>query len=283
MPESVSRRDALKAAAIAATLPIFWIVGAEAMLPTAPHADDSHATPAAPPDADVRRGLTALPGVARIEVSLFADGDPNYTSVRPDGTVWRGGETLAAWRAQHGGDVATLVHPHTGQRFRVDLSPYAHFDPHATRVRLGFVFMASLDAQRDRPARPPSTRGRTMFMESHVHPAHLRDPATMHTVPLTGAGSVRLQVAAFHRDDLGALLHEHRGDKGHPLAAFREALGGNEGEIIDPFLGGSHPLSLVPWVDADPDTTYLRVSFRFTPKETAAEMGELRERFPGRF
>jgi len=211
------------------------------------------------------------------------DGDPNYVGIRPDGTLWPGGETLAAWRAQHGDDVATLVHPHTGQRFRVDLSPYAHLDPQTTRVRLGFIFMPSLDAQRDRPPPPPSASGRTMCMEAQVHPQHIRDPATAHAWPQAGAGHVQLQVAAFHRDDLGALLHEDRGDKGHPLAAFREALGGNAGEIIDPFLGGSHPLSLVPWADANPDTTYLRVSFRFTPGETAAEMGALRERFPGRF
>lgn len=116
-----------------------------------------------------------------------------------------------------------------------------------------------------------------------MHPAQIRHPATAHAWPQTGAGSVQLQVAAFHRDDLGALLHEDRGDKGHPLAAFREALGGNAGAITDPFLGDAHPLSLVPWADANPDTTYLRVSFRFIPHDTAAEMGALRERFPGRF
>jgi len=288
MAKSLSRRAVIKAAAGVAvtTLPVSFTVRAESI--------DSVAMPTSEPfkppmpiglDGKLLSGealarweeMQRIPGIAYCEVSLFADGDPNYAVKGPDGTVWPGGETLAEWRTKYGGNIGEITHYHTGQTFSVDLSPYAHLDPHRTRVRMvtGRV-RASLNGREERPGgssrepiAPPRepTDPRLIIRISHIHPDDIRSPTGAKSNLPAGlaTGAVRLQVSVLHRDDHSNLVNEQRWAKGSPLAEYRAALGGDEGEILDPFYGQPYHLSLAPYAHADPETTYLRVQFVFTP------------------
>ncbi len=53
----------------------------------------------------------------------------------------------------------------------------------------------------------------------------------------------------------------------YSLAAWRLRCGGDEGEVIDPFLQQPHRVSLRPWAGADPETTALNFSFAWEPDE----------------
>lgn len=55
--------------------------------------------------------------------------------------------------------------------------------------------------------------------------------------------------------------------RGRSLVEWRERFGGDEGELTDPLLGQRHRVSLKPWADADPDTTFLRFGFAFEPDQ----------------
>lgn len=55
---------------------------------------------------------------------------------------------------------------------------------------------------------------------------------------------------------------------GVSLARLREQFGGEEGTMTGPD-GEQYQLSLAPWSAANPDTTYLRMSYRFTPDQPA--------------
>ncbi len=280
MAKPLSRRVVVKAAAgvAATTLPISFAVRDETAEAVAMSVSEPYKPPV-PTGLDGKplsgealahwEATQRIPGIAFFEVSLFADGDPNYAVKGLDGTVWPGGETLAEWRAKYGGDIGEMTHYNTGQKFRIDLSPYAHLDPHRTRVRVVGHFMASLEAQRERPSRSPreSIDPRPIIRISHIKPDDIRSPTGIKPYLTEGlaTGTVRLQVSAFGRGDLGKLMDEPRGDKGYPLAEYRAAIGGDEGEILDPFYGQLHHLSLVPYAHADPETTHLRVQFIFTP------------------
>ncbi len=49
---------------------------------------------------------------------------------------------------------------------------------------------------------------------------------------------------------------------GEPLCAVRARLGGEAGEIVDPW-GGMHRLDLSSWHDRDPKATFVHVCFRW--------------------
>lgn len=55
--------------------------------------------------------------------------------------------------------------------------------------------------------------------------------------------------------------------RGFSVAEWRRRMDGDEFELRDYFLGQAHPISLRPWADADPDTTYVRFDFHFVPDE----------------
>ena len=56
--------------------------------------------------------------------------------------------------------------------------------------------------------------------------------------------------------------------KAYSIAALRARFGGNdEGYLTDP-AGEKHYFSLKPWAKADASTTYLQISYRFTPDES---------------
>ncbi|MGI8855674.1 MAG: hypothetical protein ACR2JW_07985 [Thermomicrobiales bacterium] len=281
MSKPLSRRAVVKAAAgvAATTLPLSFTVRGEAAEAVAPASEPF--TPLVPwkdgkplsGDALARWEATQrMPGIAYVEVSLFADGDPNYAVKGPDGTIWPGGETLAEWRAKYGGDIGAITHYATGQKFSIDLSPYAHLDPHQTRVRVmtGRV-RATVKGQEEQPSGPlpPSEPidPRLIIRISHIHPDDIRNPTGVKPQLTAGlaTGTVRLQVSALHRDERSGFVNEQRWAKGSPLEEYRAALGGVEGEIYDPFYGQPYHLSLVPYANADPKTTHLRVQFIFTP------------------
>lgn len=58
--------------------------------------------------------------------------------------------------------------------------------------------------------------------------------------------------------------------RGTSLRTLRERLGGHEGEATDHW-GGRHQISLAEWRDADPDTTFLGISFSPDAQYTAEE------------
>lgn len=287
MAKPLSRRAVVKAAAgvAATTLPISFVVQGESAEAGAPPSEPFK--PPVPTGLDGKplsgealahwEAIQGIPGIAYFEVSLFADGDPNYAVKGPDGTVWPGGETLAEWRAKYSGDIGEMTHHYTGQKFRIDLSPYAHLDPHRTRVRVvtGRV-RASPRGQEEQPGGPPpkpvaspreAVDPRLIIRISHVSPDDIRNSTGVNphfTAGLT-TGNVQLHIAVLHRENRSDLVNEQRWAKGSPLAEYRAALGGDEGEIIDPFHGQPHRLSLAPYANADPATTHLRVQFIFTP------------------
>lgn len=281
MAKPLSRRAVVKAAAgvAATTLPFSFTVRGEPAEAVAPTSE-----PFTPPvpwkdgkplsgDALARwEAIQHMPGIAYVEVSLFVDGDPNYAVKGPDGTIWPGGETLAEWRAKHGGDIGEIAHYATGQKFTIDLSPYAHLNPYRTRVRVvtGRV-RASLKGQTEQPSGPPPPsepiEPRLMIRISHVYPDGIGRPTDIkpQTADGLGTGTVRLQVSVLHRDEQSGFVNEQRWARGSPLAEYRAALGGDEGEIFDPFYGQPYHFSLAPYAHSDPETTHLRVQFTFTP------------------
>lgn len=56
---------------------------------------------------------------------------------------------------------------------------------------------------------------------------------------------------------------------GQSLASWRTRLGGDEGVVTDPAVGGEHKLSLKPYAHLDPERTYLALSFGFIPEPSA--------------
>lgn len=281
MAKSLSRRAIVKAAAgvAATTLPISFAVHGE---PT-DAAEVSASVPFKPPvptgldgkplsgEALARwEAIQSIPGVAYVAVSLFADGDPNYVVKSPDGTLWPGGETLAEWRTKYGGDIGEVTHYRTGQKFRIDLSPYTHLDPDRTRVQIvRGHFATGAGEQWERPSAPPPEPidPRLIIRIAHIKPDDIRNPTGINPSFTAGllTGNVRMQVSAIQLGDPGSLGSGRRGYQGTPLGEFRAALGGDEGEIIDPFSGQPYHLSLAPYANADPETTFLRIQFIFTP------------------
>jgi len=79
-------------------------------------------------------------------------------------------------------------------------------------------------------------------------------------------GNVTVSVTAFMKGDPRfQRANEQGGDRGGSLAQLREKFNGDEGEMKDLFLGLTHHISLAPWADSDPDTTYINIKFRFVP------------------
>jgi hypothetical protein len=57
---------------------------------------------------------------------------------------------------------------------------------------------------------------------------------------------------------------EHEGRavlRGRSLASLVREFGGYEGAMKAPFTGGLHEVSLLPWCDRDPETTWLDIQF----------------------
>lgn len=289
MAKSLSRRAIVKAAAgvAATTLPISFTVRAEpadaAAIPTS-----EPFKPPVPTGLDGKplsdealarwEAMQRIPGVAYVAVSLFAEGDPNYAVKGPDGTVWPGGETLAEWRTKYGGDIGEITHYSTGQKFRIDLSPYTHLDPEKTRVHVQTGRFATGPGGRSSEPPPEPIDPRLIIRISHLKPDDIRRSADINPSLTAGlsTGNVRMQVSAVHLGDPGSLGSARRGYQGSPLGEYRAALGGNEGEIHDPYYGQPYHLSLVPYAHSDPETTYLRVQFIFTPDghEEARRQGQ---------
>jgi hypothetical protein len=49
--------------------------------------------------------------------------------------------------------------------------------------------------------------------------------------------------------------------RGNSLARLLREVGGYEGEIAHPTTGEAFPVSLAPWAECDPQTTWLTVRF----------------------
>lgn len=63
--------------------------------------------------------------------------------------------------------------------------------------------------------------------------------------------------------------------KGQPLAELRKELEGDEGDVVDPLTGSRHRITLERWKQADPERTYVGVSFRNWPAESGVEPEEV--------
>jgi hypothetical protein len=99
-----------------------------------------------------------------------------------------------------------------------------------------------------------------------VEPARGRDVLVMNT---DDADSVGLHVEA--RDEVGRQerWREQLDAMSVPLSVLRNALGGDDGALLDEF-GRAHPVSLAPWADRDPST---RLLFHFTFQQRDAPPG----------
>lgn len=76
-------------------------------------------------------------------------------------------------------------------------------------------------------------------------------------------GTVIVSVTAFKKNpQLPADAYENTGMS---LADARKRLGGDEGVVRDGLKGLAHQISLRQWANADPDTTFIRIAFRFEP------------------
>jgi hypothetical protein len=84
-------------------------------------------------------------------------------------------------------------------------------------------------------------------------------------------GIVTVKVTAFETGDANHQRHGGQGNKGILLEELRKRFGGDEGEMIDPFLGQKHSISLKPWSHLDPTTTYISIAFHFTPSRQNSE------------
>lgn len=78
-------------------------------------------------------------------------------------------------------------------------------------------------------------------------------------------GQVEFKIRAFQQGDPAFQKPEGEGPLGMSLAQLRTLFGGEEGAIVDPFLGQTHLVSLAPWAELDPDQTYLHFAFKFIP------------------
>jgi hypothetical protein len=61
-------------------------------------------------------------------------------------------------------------------------------------------------------------------------------------------------------------MNEEPPQNGATLAAYRDALGGDTGVVVDRYVGQAHSLSLAYYAHMNPDTTYLDVHIEFTPE-----------------
>ncbi len=95
-------------------------------------------------------------------------------------------------------------------------------------------------------------------------------PATAAAIPTTpicpgspecskwGPSTIAMNVSSY-----SGAWDETRG--GLPLSYWRNRFKGDEGDLVDPFLGSQHfHLSLKEWANADPSATYIVVTFKRT-------------------
>ena len=75
-------------------------------------------------------------------------------------------------------------------------------------------------------------------------------------------GNVIVRIVAFQKGDPRYQAANGKGERGLSVAQLRKRFGGDEGEIPDPIYGQMHHISLKQWANEDPETTFLRISFR---------------------
>lgn len=80
-------------------------------------------------------------------------------------------------------------------------------------------------------------------------------------------GRVAVQIVDFQDGDPQHQLKDGQGNRGISMSQLRKKFGGDEGEITDPHRGELHHISLKPWLDKDPEKTFLKISFRFIPDD----------------
>lgn len=192
--------------------------------------------------------------IVQYEVSLFEQGDPRYDS----------GFSLAEWRRRHGGYVGRLVSPAPRGEFPVDLTAFAHLDPYRTFVLPSFtVHPAHLPPPGPKRPRLPIPMQPMVIYADVILPDDIRIPPP---VEPERRGKVALFPTLIYWVDEEGRINARPRANGATLAAYRDALGGGEGEVVDPYLGQSHHLSLRLYERADPETTYLSVKAQFTPE-----------------
>lgn len=79
-------------------------------------------------------------------------------------------------------------------------------------------------------------------------------------------GRVDVEVLAFTDGDPRFQMVDENGqarNQGVSLDELRRLWKSQEGDVIDPLVGLKHHVSLVPWVGADGQSTFIRVRFTF--------------------
>ncbi len=100
-----------------------------------------------------------------------------------------------------------------------------------------------------------------MFKEGQSEPAYGPDyPAR-----------VKVILQPYEKGD-SRFIRRDGSQMGYSLFQLRTVWGGkNEGQIVDPLKGLTHNISIEPWANRDPQTTYLFFTFRLVEDNTAAD------------
>jgi len=183
------------------------------------------------------------------------------------------GETLAQWRERHGGYEGQVSFIN-GETYPLSLAPFAHLDPLHTFVAIEMLSSVPAEVRAENAKKPPTPFTSMGIYSYPVSPADIRTP-----LPITKLhrGVVRLiPPALVYTIGPDGSVNGDSPKDGWTLAAYRDALGGETGMVIDQYTGQAHLLSLAIYACMDAETTYVRVGIEFTPEGHAEAVAERR-------
>lgn len=189
-------------------------------------------------------------------------------------TPGRFSQTLAQWCEQHGG-YEGYVSFFSGARYPLSLAPFAHLDPARAYVMIDLYSRMPSSQWEENATKPPVPFTPAMIYSRPLLPDDIRTPPT----PMgKHRGTVRVLPPAlvFTIGPNGGINEEPSPDSA-TLAAYRDALGGDTGVVMDGYLGQTHPLSFAIYRHMNPETTYLGVQVDFTPEGHAEAVEERRK------
>lgn len=182
--------------------------------------------------------------------------------------------TLAQWRERHGGDEG-YVSFFNRARYPLSLAPFAHLDPAHTYIVVEQYSRPPSPQWEENAKKPPIPFTPAMMYAYSLLPDNVRTPP----IPMgKHRGTVRvLPPALVYAIGPNGGVNETPPADAATLAAYRDALGGDVGIIVDRYLGQTHPLSFATYRHMDPETTYLSVRVEFTPEGHAAAVEQWRK------
>lgn len=183
-------------------------------------------------------------------------------------------ETLAQWRERHGGYEGQVSFTN-GAKYPLSLAPFAHLDPMHTFVAIDMFSNSPAEVLEENAKRPPIPFTPGLTYRYTVLPADIRIPP-----PLTKKyrGVARLVPPALvYTIGPDGSVNGNPPEDGGTLAAYRDALGGETGIVIDKYVGQMHPLSLAIYAGMKSETTYVDVQIEFIPEGHSEAVAEWRK------